>query len=131
MDIYIKATAGVLIAIVLGLTLAKHGKDVSTLLTIAVCCMVVTAAVTYLSPVVDFFDRLASIGRLDSDMLTILLKASGIGLLAEVTGLICSDAGNAALGKTLQIFASAVILWMSIPLLTSLIDLVEEILGGV
>lgn len=131
MDVFLKTAAGILITIVLGLTLAKQGKDVSVLLTIVVCCMVVTAAITYLRPVVDFFERLESIGQLDSGMLTILLKAVGIGLLAEVTGLICADAGNAALGKTLQIFAAAVILWMSIPLLTSLIDLVEEILGEV
>lgn len=131
MDGFIKAIAGVLIAIVLGLVLSKQGKDISALLTIAVCCMVITAAVTYLRPVVDFFEKLESIGQLDSGMLTILLKAVGIGLLAEVTSLICADAGNAALGKTLQIFASAVILWISIPLLTSLINLVEEILGEI
>ena len=131
MDVFIKVAAGVLIAVVLGLTLAKQGKDISVLLTLAVCCMVVTAAVTYLTPVVDFFERLQSIGQLDSGMVTILLKAVGIGLLAEVTGLVCTDAGNAALGKALQIFAAAVILWMSIPLLTGLLDLVEEILGEI
>lgn len=129
MDVFLKTISGVLIAIVLGLILARQGKDISVLLTIAVCCMVVTAAVTYLNPVVVFFDKLESIGQLDSGMLTILLKAVGIGLLSEITSLICADAGNAALGKTLQIFASAVILWISIPLLTSLLDLVEEILG--
>lgn len=131
MDGFIKAIAGVLIATVLGLVLSRQGKDITALLTIAVCCMVITAAATYLRPVVEFFEKLESIGKLDSGMLTILLKAVGIGLLAEVTNLICADAGNAALGKTLQILASAVILWISIPLLTSLIDLVEEILGEI
>ena len=129
MDMFVKVAAAVLITIVLGLTLASRGKDISVLLTIAVCCMVTAAAVTYLSPVVDFFDRLQSIGQLDPEMLAILLKAVGIGLLSEITCLVCADAGNAALGKTLQIFAAAVILWISIPLLTGLIDLVEEILG--
>ena len=131
MEMFIKAAAGVLVAIVLCVTLAKNGKDISLLLTITVCCMVVTAAVTYLQPVVDFFKRLQSLGNLNAEMLVILLKAAGVGLLAEITSLICADAGNAALGKSLQILASAVVLWISIPLLTSLMDLVEEILGAI
>ena len=131
MDVFIKAAAGVLIALVLYLVLARQGKDFSLLLTVAVCCMVAAAAVNYLEPVISFFQKLQTLGQLDSDMMGIILRAVGIGLLAEITGLICADAGNAALGKTLQILASAVILWMSVPLFTSLIALIEEILVSV
>lgn len=131
MDVFIKAAAGVLIALVLYLVLARQGKDFSLLLTVAVCCMVAAASVNYLEPVISFFQKLQTLGQLDSDMMGIILRAVGIGLLAEITGLICADAGNAALGKTLQILASAVILWMSVPLFTSLIELIEEILVSV
>lgn len=131
MDIFIKALAGVLITLVLYLVLTKQSKDISALLTVTVCCMITVAAVGYLEPVFDFFDKLETLGQLDSDMLGILLKAVGIGLLAEVTSLICSDAGNTALGKTLQILASSTILWLSVPLFTSLIELVEEILVSI
>lgn len=131
MDVFLKASAGIFIAVILGLTLAKQGKDLSLLLTIAVCCMVVTAAVTYLQPVIDFLRRLETIGQLDPNMFQTLLKAVGIGLLAEIMSMICNDAGNASLGKTLQILATAVILWMSIPMLNALIDLIDNILGAV
>lgn len=131
MDIFVKSTAGVLITIVLILALSKQGKDISLLLTIAVCCMLVSTAIIYLKPVTDFLDRLQSIGQLDSETLTILMKAVGIGLLAEITGLICTDAGNASLGKALQILATATILWMSIPLLNELIELIDKILGAI
>ena len=131
MDIFLKASAGIFIAVILGLTLAKQGKDISLLLTVVVCCAVVTAAVTYLQPVIDFLQHLQSIGQLDPEMFQTLLKAVGIGLLAEVMCTICADAGNASLGKTLQILSSAVILWMSIPMLNALIELIDNILGAV
>lgn len=131
MDIYLKATAAVLIALVVGLSISKQEKDMSLLLSIAVCCMVVTAAITYLQPVIRFFERLQTLGELDAGMLTVLIKAVGIALLSEITGLICTDAGNAALGKVLQILATAVILWISIPLFERLIELIENILGAV
>lgn len=131
MDIFLKASAGILIAVVLCLVLSKQGKDIAILLTIAVCCMVVTAAVTYLQPLIDFFRQLRTIGQLDPNMLNILLKVVGIGLLAEITGLICCDAGSSALGKTLQILTTAVILWLSLPLFSELIELIDTILGAI
>lgn len=131
MDIFLKATAGVLIASVLCLFLAKQGKDISLILSVAVCCMVITGAISFLAPVLDFFQKLRSLGQLNGEFLNILLKAVGIGLLAEISGLLCADAGNTALGKSLQLMASAAILWISIPLLNDLIEIVEEILGAV
>ncbi len=131
MGIFLRAAALVLIAVVLGLVLSKNGKDISLLLTTAVCCMIVTAAMQYLQPVIDFMAKLESASVLDPEILQTLLKAVGIGLLAEIAGLICSDAGNASLGKTIQLLAAIVILWMSVPLLTQLVDLVENILGAI
>jgi len=130
-DIFIKAAAGIFIAVILGLTLAKQGKDISLLLTVLVCCMVVTAAVTYLQPVIAFLERLRTLGNLEQDMCQILLKAVGIGLIAELMTLICNDAGNTSLGKTLQILATAVIVWLSIPMLDALLELIDGILGAV
>lgn len=130
MDIFIKCAVGVLIAIVLIITLSKQGKDISLLLTILVCCMVLCAAITCLQPVIDFLKRLQSMGEMDSEVLSVLLKAVGIGFVAEVIGLICADSGNASLGKALQFLATATILWISIPLLNELIELIDDILGA-
>ncbi len=131
MDVFLKAAAGVLVAVVLILILTKQGKDLGVLLIIAVCCMVITAAFTFLKPVRELLSRLQTVGQLKSDTLTILLKAVGIGLITEVTSLICTDAGNAALGKTLQFLSTAVILWLSIPLLNELLELLDNILGAI
>lgn len=128
MNIFLKCAAGTLIALILYLILFKHGRDISTLLTVTVCCMLAAATLEYLVPVVDFFERLQSISNLDSDMLQIVLRAVGIGLLSEVTALICTDAGNATLGKSLQLLASCVVLYLAIPLFTELLELIEEIL---
>lgn len=131
MDVFFRVCAGVLITVVLCLALNRQGKDITLLLGIGVCCMVLTAVISYLEPVIDFLQQLKSLGNLDSDMLGIMLKAVGIGLVGEIAALICSDAGNSAMGKTVQILAAAVILWLSLPLMTALLELVQEIMGGV
>ena len=131
MDTFVKVTAGVLIALVLYIILEKQGKDLSAMLTIGVCCMVMAACAVFWEPVIGLFRHLQSVARLDEDMVEILLKSVGIGLLGEITALICADGGNAAMGKSVQLLASAVILWISVPLFTALIELVESVLGNV
>ncbi|MBQ6840198.1 MAG: hypothetical protein IJO45_05860 [Oscillospiraceae bacterium] len=131
MDDFVKAAGIALVAVILSLILAKQNKDISTLLIIAVCAIIVISAMQYLHPIIDFFRKLKVIGQLDSELFGILLKAVGIGLLSEIAGMICCDSGNAALAKTLQILATAVIIWISLPMLNNLLQLIENVLEAV
>ena len=131
MSVFWKSVAGVLIALILWLCLEKHNKDISLLLTLAVCAMIIITALSFLHPIVSFLQKIQKIGNIDSDLYTVLIKAVGIGVLSELSALVCKDAGNDALGKTLQLLASSVILWMAIPLFNTLISLIEDILKTV
>ena len=131
MELYWQGAAAVLLTVILGLSLGSQKKDMGLLLTIAACCLVATAAISYLRPVITFVQEHQTLGQLDDGMLEILLKAVGIGLIGDIASLICTDAGNGALGKTLQLLTSAVVLWLSLPLLNSLLELIQEMLGEV
>ena len=131
MELFWKTAAAVLLALVLVPTLEKTEKDFSVLLTMAVCAMAAMAAISYLKPVLDLLWQLRNLGDLAGQTLEILLKAVGIGMVAEIAGMICRDAGNGSMGKTMQILASAVILYLSIPLLKGFLSLIQEILGQV
>ena len=128
MDLFIKTVAGVFFALVLIVTLTKQTKDMATILSIGVCCMLRGIAFTYLRPVVSFLHTLQEKTGVDSACFEILLKTVGIALLGETASLICTDAGNSSLGKVLQMLSSAVILWLSLPLLEKLLDLVDGVL---
>lgn len=130
MELFWKGTAAALVATVLALMLSRQEKDLALLLTMAGCTFVLMLVVSFLEPVVSFLKRLRDLGDLNSDMLVILLKAVGIGLVAEIAGLICTDGGNVSLGKTVQLLGSAAILWLSVPVLQMLLDLIQRILGG-
>lgn len=131
MEIFLQATAAALLAVIMFLILGKHNKELALLLTIAVCCMITVVAGRFVEPVIEFLEQLQDVGQLNSEYLTVLLKVVGIGFLAEVAALVCADAENSTLGKTLQMLASCVILWLSIPLLNSLLELIQDILGEV
>ena len=131
MDIFFKASAGVLIAALLALTLSKQGKDFAVIMCVAVCGMVLLAAIDYLAPIITFLRNLSSTANLDPSMMKVLMKAVGIGLLSEIVALICADTGNKTLGKAIQLLAAVVILSLSVPLFTKFMDLISGILSTI
>ena len=131
MELFWKGIAAALIGAILALVLSKQEKDLSLLLTMAGCTLILMLVLGFLEPVLEFLRELQELGDLNADMLVLLLKAVGIGMIAEIAGLICTDAGNASLGKTVQFLGTSAVLWLSLPVLRMLLDLVKSILGGI
>lgn len=131
MDMFWKVAAGILTALILWINLSKSNKDISVLMTMAVCAMAIIASAAFLRPIIDFIKRLQSIGKLDRDLLSVVLKVVGIGIVTEIAVMICKDAGNESMGKTLQFVSAAVVLWMAIPVFERLLSLLDRILGAV
>lgn len=131
MDLFYKITAAALVTTVLTLVVRREEKDFALLLTMAGCAMAGMVLLTFLEPVLSFLSTLQTLGDLSGDMLLILMKAVGVGLVAEIAGMVCADGGNASLGKVIQLVGSAVILWLSLPIFQMLMDLMIRILGEV
>ncbi len=131
MDGFWKAAAAILLTVILALAVGKQEKDISVLLSMAVCCLAGVVAISYLEPVVDLMRELGELGEVSGNTLGILMKAVGIALVSEIAGMLCSDAGNGSLGKMLQMLGSAAILYLSIPIFRGLLTLIQEILGGI
>ena len=129
MEPFWKAAALALIAGVLSLTLKNQDKEYGLLLSIAACLMVTAITVTYLKPVYAFLKELETLGDLRGEMLAILIKALGVGLASEIASMICTDAGNASLTKAIQLLGGAVILYLSVPMFSALMDLIQKIVG--
>lgn len=129
MDLFFKAVAVTAISLIVWVLLSKQNKEMATILTILVCCLIFIGSVSFLQSIISFIKSLEHIGNLDHKLVEVLLKAVGVGMLSEVIGLLCKDVGNAAVGKTLHFLASAVILWLAIPLLNELLKLADDVLG--
>lgn len=121
--------AATLIAVLLGLHIGNSGKEFGLVLTVAVCCMGAAAALTFLEPVLDFLRELEAVVQVDNGVLGTLMKCTGMALVSELAGLICQDSGNGSLGKMVQMLGSAVILFLSLPMIQSFLELLQGLLG--
>lgn len=129
MDTYIQAVGLSLVAVVLCLLLGQYNKNMTLLLTLAACAMVFGVGVFFLEPVVELLTSLQEFIGLDSGYMQIILKAVGVGMIGELVALLCADAGNAALGKTVELLTAAAVLWLSVPLFTELLELIQRLMG--
>ena len=131
MNVFLKIIAGVFTAVILWLCISKDNKPISTLLSLSVCVMVITASLGFLKPIVNFIYQLQVLGHLNTELFTVVLKVVGIGILTELSVVICKDAGNEAMVKSLQILSTVVIIRISIPVFETLISLIDNILGTI
>ena len=131
MDDFWKTTALVLLTVILSLSLDKTERDISAVMGIVALCIAACAAVTILNPVLNYLVELQRLFHLPDGLISILLKAVGIALVAELSATICADAGNASLGKMLQILGGAAVLTLSVPMFRTLMTIIKEMTGGI
>lgn len=118
-----------LIAVILVIAMGKNSGELSVVLILAAGCMIGIYALSYLQPVLNLLERLQQLSGIAGQTMKILLKAVGVGMVTELAHMICNDAGNTAIGKTVQILGAAVMLWLSIPLMEQMLDMVENVMG--
>lgn len=129
MEAFWKAAAILILTVIFGAAIGKTEKDISVVLSVAACCIVMMVALQYLSDVVAFLWELGNSGAEGNPFLSILLKISGVALVTELSSLLSADAGNSSLGKAMQILGNAVILFLSLPIFEAFLSMIQEILG--
>lgn len=129
MESYWKAVAVSILTIILGAAIGKKEKDISVLLTVAACCIVMMVSMGYLSDVIAFLWELGNKAHDQSFFTDILLKITCVALTTEIVGLLSTDAGNSSLAKVIQILGNAAILFLALPLFEAFLSIIQEIMG--
>ena len=125
-----KTTSIVLLTVILGLAVGKTERDISAVLSLVAACIAAGVAVTILEPVLNYLWELQRLYDLPEGLVSVLLKAVGIALVAELSSAVCTDAGNALLGRMLQILGGTVVLSLSVPMFRTLMTIIKEMIGG-
>ena len=128
MDVYLKSVVIAIIGVLLCLVLSKSAKDYSVVIAILICSALCAVVVGFLKPILQLLEQLSQLVDNNSKWLEILLKTAGLSMIGETVSLICSDAGLASVGKVLQLLTTVVILWVSLPLVQNLMDLIGSVL---
>ena len=81
-----------------------------------------------LAAIINLLTRLSNKANINSQFLGILLKITGIAILTEYAVSICKDSGETAIANKIDIGGKVIIIGMSIPIITVLLETIIKIL---
>ena len=129
MDIVFQIAALAVIAAICCCMLRAYVGGITIGLSIVSCVLILLAALRFLSPVVEILERMKMMSGVSDVIAAPLIKAIGIGVLTQIACAICDDAGEKTLHQAVEMAGMILALYVSLPLLSSVLDLLEEILS--
>lgn len=78
--------------------------------------------------IINLLQSISEKTAINNKFLGLLLKITGIAFLTEFAVSICKDSGESAIASKIEIASKIIIITMSIPIITSLLDLLLKIL---
>ena len=117
-----------LLTLVIIVILKQYKPEFAIYVSMIAGVLILVLAIQKLTGIINLLQSLANKTYINKSFLSILLKITGIAFITEFAVSICSDAGEKALASKIEIGSKVIIIAMSIPIITSLLELVIEIL---
>ena len=78
--------------------------------------------------IINLLTSLSNKTAINNEFLTLLIKITGIAFLTEFAVSICKDSGESAIANKVDMGGKVIIVSMSIPIISSLLETIVEIL---
>ena len=128
MEEIIKIIGISLTALVIIIILKQYKPEYAIYASIIAGIIILFFAMDKISGIVNLLQSISDKTYINKTFLSILLKITGIAFITEFAVSICSDAGEKAIASKIEIGSKVIIVTMSIPIITSLLELIIEIL---
>lgn len=130
METLLKIAALGILAALLVTVLKKQSPETALLLSLAACVLIALLLLDTLKPLLRFFEKLHQLTRINNGLLAPMAKAVGIGLLTQISSTVCSDAGQSAIARLIELCGGVLALYVALPLFEAVLELIGSIGGG-
>ena len=117
-----------LIALIIIIILKQYKPEFTVYVSIIAGAIIIFMVMDKLTSVVGLLTNLTSRTGTGSTFLKILLKITGIAILTEFAVSICKDSGETAIASKIDLGGKIIIISVSIPIITALLELLIQIL---
>ena len=124
----IKIIGIALIALIIIIMLKQYRPEYAIYVSIIAGILILFLAMEKFSGIINLLKTISDKTYINKQFLGILLKITGIAIITEFAVSICADAGEKAIATKLEIGSKVIIITMSIPIISSLLELIIEIL---
>ncbi|MBR4407999.1 MAG: stage III sporulation protein AD [Clostridia bacterium] len=127
MDIF-KILALAILTCIATIIVKQVKPDFASIVAIAGGVVILLFILNYLGDILSVFQGIISKTGLSPSLFSTILKIIGIGYLTEFTANLCNDSGNSSLATKVGLAGKVIILFISLPIITNLIEIILEIL---
>ncbi len=115
-------------AIIIAIILKQYKPEFSIYISIVAGIIILSLVIDKLSSIIDLLTNLANKTSINSSFLVLLLKITGISILAEFAISICKDSGETAIANKVDLGGKILIISMSIPIISTMLETILRIL---
>ena len=128
MDEIIKIVGIGLVGLVVVIILKQYRPEYDIYISIIAGILILFLVIDKLSGIINLLKSISDKTYINKQFLGILLKITGIAIVTEFAVSICTDAGEKSIASKIEIGSKVIIIAMSIPIISSLLELIIEIL---
>lgn len=128
MEEIIKIVGIGLIALVIAIILKQYRPEYAIYVSIVAGILILVFIMNKITGIINLLKSISDKTYINKQFLSILLKITGIAIITEFAVSICTDAGEKAIASKIEIGSKVIIIAMSIPIISSLLELIIEIL---
>lgn len=117
-------------AAMLALWVKPLKPEYALFLSLAAILLLMGASLGRLQEIIELVSRLMNRSGVESVYYQILLKIMGLAWISQLASDICDEAGCRAISQQISIYGKLMILAVSLPVITSVIETIETIFPG-
>lgn len=124
----IKIIGIALIALIIIILLKQYKPEFAIYISLLTGVLILLFIIDDLNGIIQLLQSLANKASINGTFLSILIKITGIAFLSEFAVSICKDSGEAAIASKIEIGTKIIIISMSIPIISSLLEIILKVL---
>ena len=128
MDETIKIIGIGLISLIIIIILKQYKPEFAIYISIISGVIILFLIMDKLLAVVNLLKNISDKSGINKQFLSLLLKITGIALLSEFAINICKDSGEGAIASKIEIGSKIIVISMSIPIITSLLEVILKLI---
>ena len=123
----LKIAAFAIVAVVLIVLIKQEKKEIGVIISIFAAVAISVYTILKLDDVISLIYNLIDKSGVNSKYLEIIIKVVGISYIIELAKDVCIDSGETALGTKVEMAGKIIIVSMTIPIITGVIEVINKL----
>ena len=124
----IKIIGIALIALIIIIMLKQYRPEYAIFISILTGVLILFLVMDRLTGIINLIESIQSKFSINTQFIALLIKITGIAFLSEFAVSICKDSGEAAIASKIELGSKIIIISMSIPIISSMLEIILKIL---